>query len=244
MRFTKDEGLRKYFADKKVVLIGPAPYLTDRKLGAMFDDYDIICRINEIFPVNQKEDYGSRTDVGFLNCATEVINDYIYKMNESPEIAINMKYIICPVIKAQHDWLGSVRVNCGSINIYNIPSYFIEKEDYAKIYNLIGVEPNSGMVSTLMLLYLPIRELLVTGITFYSEFVNTVKGSLYNIFYHKNHTIDSLQLKDFNPHGGHNQPVQKEFYKHVVLKTYKDKLYIDSYLQNLLNITYDKVVIV
>lgn len=239
MYYQKDERLEKYLSQKKVVLIGPAPYLSNYKIGKILDSYDVLCRMNEIFPVNQQENYGSRTDIAFLNCASLSVTDYFFKMKQSIDIALNMSFIVCPVIKAQHDWGGSVSENCKMLNCFDIPSTFIGEKNYYEIQKEVGIEPNTGLISIMMLLQYPIKELFITGLTFYSEFVGPVYSeNTYNIYYHKEHTPFELQIKQFNPHLGHSQKEQINYFQNIILKKYYDKIKIDSYLVNLLRMDY------
>lgn len=240
MYYTKDEGLEAYLTDKRVVVVGPSPHLVNKNIGPVIDDHDVVCRLNEVAALGHEKDYGSRTDIAFLNCATLSIGDYIYKMREAGEIAENLKYIVCPVVKAQHDGGGSVTYNSLLINVYDIPLSHIGAQNYQEIYNEFGVEPNSGQVAILMLLQYPIKELFVTGISFYAQ--NTNEENLYDRFYHSSHTPYNLQIRAFNPRVGHQQGPQVKYFRDVVLKKYRDKVVIDSYLRDILQVEYDRVV--
>lgn len=242
MYYKKDEELEKYLYNKKVALIGPAPYLQNYEIGEFLNKYDVLCRMNEIFPVGQEKKYGSRTDIAFLNCASISVSDYIYKIRESLDISENMKYIICPVIKAQHDWKGDVVENAKMLNICNIPFSWIGKENYTMIHKEIGVEPNTGLMSILILLQYPIKELFITGMTFYSEFVGPVYDrNTYDIYYHREHTPFNLQIGAFNPHLGHSQKEQINYFKNNILKKYFDKIKIDSHFSNILQVSYNNI---
>mgnify|MGYP001585961688 CR=1 FL=1 len=67
MYYKRNESLEKILSGKTVILVGPSPYLSGKENGKLIDQYDIICRMNEVFPVGQANDYGSRTDIAFLN---------------------------------------------------------------------------------------------------------------------------------------------------------------------------------
>ena len=61
-----NEDLYNIVKDKKVALIGPASYLQGKNLKKYFDDYDVVCRPNEIIPLReQRVDYGSKTNIMF-----------------------------------------------------------------------------------------------------------------------------------------------------------------------------------
>lgn len=240
MRYLRDEKLEAYLSGKRVVVVGPSPHLVGLGLGSYLESYDVVCRLNEVAAVGLEADYGSRTDLAFLNCASLSIGDYIYKMREAGDVAENLKYVVCPVIRAQHDGGGSVVENSKLINIYDIPFSHIGVENYNNVFAEYGVEPNSGQVAILMLLQYPIKELFITGVSFYAQ--NTNEENLYDRFYHKSHTPYCLQIRAFNPRVGHQQIPQINYFVNVVLRDYADKVVIDSYLKGLLQVEYGKVV--
>jgi len=53
--------------DKKVIIVAPSPHLIDKNLGEQIDSYDIIVRTNNSYLIDRPEDYGSRTDMLFIN---------------------------------------------------------------------------------------------------------------------------------------------------------------------------------
>lgn len=235
-----DKNLENYLKDKRVVVVGPSIHLMGRGLGPMIENYDVVCRLNEVSVIGLEKDYGFRTDIAFINCATISIGDYVYKMREAGEIAENIKYMVCPVIKVQHDGGGNVFDNAAMINVYDIPFVHIGVKNYQNIYSEYGIEPNSGQVSIVMLLQYPIKELFVTGISFYTQETN--ESNNYERYYHKTHTPEFLQVKQFNPRVGHQQLPQMRYFRNVLLRDYKDKLKIDSYLKEVLQIEYENVV--
>ena len=41
----------EYFANKRIVLVGPSPSLLNRQDGKLIDSYDIVCRIKKSYPI-------------------------------------------------------------------------------------------------------------------------------------------------------------------------------------------------
>lgn len=238
----KDKKIEELLKDKRIAFVGPSNHLEGKKIGKLIDEYDLICRVNEIFPKDLGEDYGSRTDISFINFATREITHFIYKIRESGEKAKNIKQFICPVIKAQHDWGGSVRDNEKIINIYNTPTYFIDKEDYETLYNQVGIEPNMGFLSILFLLQYSIKELFVTGISFYAQLRGNTTVKDYDIYYHKGYTPKLFQYSEWSPDLCHQIDPQLQYFKKNILTNYRDIVKIDSYLNDLLKINYHNVV--
>jgi len=173
-----NEDLLNLVKGKRVAIVGPAPYLKDHTAGTKIDDYDIICRINDIIPPEHLRcHYGKRTDIMFHNFGTITIPGLKRKIEKETEAFNKLKMIVCPVIKATHsdtdylqwpdDHVSGVVANCEEINSNKIPFYWIGVPDYKKIHNDIRAEFNTGMGAITTLLSYPIKELYVTGFTFY-----------------------------------------------------------------------------
>ena len=56
------ENLINILKNKRVVLVGPAPYLNDKKRGKIIESYDIVCGVGSTYNLNS-EDYGNRIDI-------------------------------------------------------------------------------------------------------------------------------------------------------------------------------------
>jgi len=65
----QEKKLFQTIANKNVAIVGPSPWLNGKSLGKEIDSHDIIVRINLGIELgmNYKEDFGSRTDVLFIN---------------------------------------------------------------------------------------------------------------------------------------------------------------------------------
>jgi hypothetical protein len=69
VRNLADKKYYDYLKGKRIIMVGPAPYLEGKKMGKEIDSYDIVVRINHgiLLSKNNPEDYGSRTDVLYVN---------------------------------------------------------------------------------------------------------------------------------------------------------------------------------
>jgi hypothetical protein len=69
VRNLADKQYYDYLKNKRIIMVGPAPYLEGQKLGKEIDSYDVVVRINHgiLLSKNNPEDYGSRTDVLYVN---------------------------------------------------------------------------------------------------------------------------------------------------------------------------------
>ena len=241
-----NEDLYNIVKDKKVALIGPASYLQGKNLKKYFDDYDIICRPNEIIPLReQRVDYGSKTNIMFCNFGTPWMPGIKRKLEseDRKEHFKNLDLVVCSAIKASHEdidflhWpdnhVSRVVQNFQDINEYGIPFYWIGVKDYKKIYAELGVEFHTGMASIITLLNYPIKELLVTGFSFYNG------GETYEDLYCPGH-MDKLDTdgRRFG-HGGHAKTVQLSYFKKL-LSTHSC-IKVDPYMNEILNLNHNNL---
>ena len=245
MNFDKDDDLLKVLKGKKVAIVGPSPHIMGKSLGRYIDSHDIVCRVNEVSAVNYEEDYGSKTDIIFHNCSTVSMDDFSDKLKKSKNISKGLKYVICPCVKATgsdnnwHLWpdnhVSPVVNNFEKINLYNTPFYWIGISNYKKAYGTFGVEPNAGQTSILLLLQYEIESLFITGFSFYSQ------GDTPSKAHRPGHT-DKGRENELVGNPGHPQDPQKHAFKNTVFRKYKEKIIIDSFLNNLLDLRHDRVV--
>ncbi len=62
-------AFRSYLRGKRVVFVGPAPTLIGQGLGVFIDSFDVVIRTGGSPPIHpdMMDDYGSRTDVWYVN---------------------------------------------------------------------------------------------------------------------------------------------------------------------------------
>ena len=236
---------------RRVAIVGPAPYLLDKSIGADLNKYDVVCRINDIIPrADLQEHYGERTDIMFHNCGTAFMPGLKRKIEKSPEAFKNLKMVVCAAIKAKHtdtDYLqwqdnhvSDVVANFQKLNIHQIPFYWIGVKDYKNLYSRVGAEINSGIAAISVLLQYPIKELFVTGFTFY------LGGTLETDLYYPGHwdTIEASTKTDFginSGHGLHANMHQIRYFKEMA-KNEGDVLAVDSHINQLLQLEHKNVV--
>jgi len=66
---TYNEEYKDYIANKKIIVVGPGPFLSGKGLGVFVDSFDIVVRINlgSGLCKNFSNDFGKRTDVIYVN---------------------------------------------------------------------------------------------------------------------------------------------------------------------------------
>jgi len=225
---------------KRVAFVGPSPHLIGEGLGHKIDDYDIVCRVNDIIDPKFEADYGTRNDIVFHSCPTLWIDSFALQMERDEKITRSIKFVICPALKAIHDGSGSVVENFNKINKYDIPFWWIGTDNYYEIRRKVGVEPNSGIMAILILLSCPIKELLITGFSFYSQYSD--KGKYTDCYYNQqNYKPVKMFSETSSPLIGHQQNPQMVFFKNNLIAEYGDKLIIDSFLNEKLSLKHAKI---
>jgi hypothetical protein len=238
----KDKNLFSLLNNKRIAIVGPSPHLIDKNIGDIIDSYDLVCRVNEVSAWNYEKDYGSKTDIIFHNCGAHCIDFFKYNLEKNTEITNNIKYIICPCIKAkgqdnfsnwQKDYVSGVVENFKNINSFNLPYYWIGVEEYLKVYNSIGVEPNAGITSILFLLSCMPKELFITGFSFYNQ------GDFGAHSLRPGHSIEENERTG---NFGHQQYPQILFFTNFIMKNFNNIIKIDSYLNDYLKLSHNNLV--
>jgi hypothetical protein len=243
------ENLKKLVKGKRVAFVGPAPYLKGHGLGDLIDDYDIVCRVNDIIPPEEiRSDYGNRTDIMFHNLGTPWLDGLKRKIEQYPDAWRDLKMVVCPVIKSDHSetnyltwadhYVSNVVRNFDGINVHRTDFSWIGMKAYKQLYADIGVEFNSGLGGMMMLLNCPLEELFVTGFTFY------VGGNHHDDLYYTGHwDTQDLARTTVGISGGHGaraNTTQIEYFKNMI-NSGASKLRIDSHLKQIMDLSHNNV---
>ena len=175
-----NDKCKGYFANKRVVLVGPSPSLLKRTDGEIIDSYDIVCRIKKSYPVpnNLVVNLGKRTDVlmshlklsgrGYAQNNFEQHNEKIFN---------DLQYIIFPFPKYEQfeRFYNTFKTKCKNIKT---PVIYQENNNNlnANKKELNGFTSTTGIASIVHLLDYDIKELYITGMTFQKDgFTNYYK---------------------------------------------------------------------
>jgi hypothetical protein len=241
-----NNDLSTLISGKRVAIVGPSPHLVGKDIGGIIDEYDVVCRINDIIPLpHMREDYGSKIDILFHNMGTvwmEGLKEKI-KTGDTRLFWDSLKLVVCPTIKSvgeQHDYLGwsddhvsDVVGNFESVNDSNIPFYWIGVKDYKTLWSTVGVEPNCGILAIVMSLCYNVQELFVTGFSFYKQ------GTKETDVYCEGHWPAAAPRSD-NFSGGHQQHRQLQLFKNICNND--KRVFVDSYMNELLELNHENVI--
>jgi len=243
--YQPNKDLLNALKDKRVVLVGPSPHLIGNNMGELIDSYDIVCRVNEVHPTGYEGDYGARTDIVFHNCGEAFIDIFGERLVAKSIISKYLKFVVCPCVKNNgsdnnwHTWPDTyesgVVANFKKINMFNIPFHWIGMKNYRQVYGIYGMEPNAGQVAILMLLKHHVKELFITGFSFYQQGDMPISSHRPG---HTNRGRDHIAVGNLS----HPQDPQIQAFKHKILKDYGERIILDSYLNDLLHCDHSNVI--
>tara|TARA_Y200000002_G_scaffold271729_1_gene226234 strand:- start:14189 stop:14911 length:723 start_codon:yes stop_codon:yes gene_type:complete len=168
-------NLKDFLKDKKVILVGPSESLLKNKNKEFIESFDVIVRVNRgIEPTDKYEEYiGERTDI-LYNC-----------MLEHPDNGgiIDADYFSCKKVKfvvyhPEVDFYGKALnkdpshlkpTTIQKLKNNNIYLNKINFEFYNKISSQVKCRPNTGYIAIFDLLNYDVKELYITGFTFYLD---------------------------------------------------------------------------
>ena len=222
-----------YLKNKTVALVGPASYLSDFELGNEINSKDIIIRINrgmELVDDNKKH-IGNRTDI-LYNCLIEnpdnggIIN--IKKLKDA-----NVKWI-CTIPYSSSDGKKTSRFLHPSVNLFKIFQIYFKfnfhiynYKSYSLLNKKISSRANTGFAAIFDLLEFDLKELYITGFSFYLD--SFFKG--YKSGCKRNEEVFSQECFKSRRH---NQKKQWEYLKNNMDNK---KLTFDPILKEILNMS-------
>lgn len=227
--YVRDENLAKLVEGKRIAYVCPSPHLKGMKMGEYIDSHDLVVRVNQAYHMKEEdwEDYGQRTDI-LMNCLN--INK-INALRENMDYARSLEYIVCPMvsmwdIQRVHDFLDEI----------GRPWHNVCDGYLFKVFKEVGTTCNTGLMGIITLLNYDVKELYVTGMTFFN--MNTF-GEVYYNKYHE----EALKNGNFGEQSKnipnfadlridiHQQVPQINYFHKMVYFHHGRKLTLDGYLE-------------
>ena len=211
--FLRSKSLSELVSNKRVIIVGPANYLSNIRNKEFIESFDVVVRINRSIPVpkNLEEFIGKRTDILVSNLHLAEYGDDIPIKQKTLERA-GVKLIYCPypkILPFINDQKKYLNGNYNNFNVEWIDSLFYRHLEY-----ILNTRPNSGIITLLTLLRNNVKELFVTGFSFYND------------GYYKGYKNKRLSEFKKNLVVRHNQDSQINLIKELYLKN--NLLKIDS----------------
>lgn len=221
------ELYEEFLADKSVCIVGPSPSMKDISNSyfrdkedqvATIESYDVVVRMNKSLPIPESLQpfIGKRTDV-LYNCMTPVENKTLYNI---PLLNKEIKWLVSSMPAKPPQLMDIYRflsVNQETIN-FTVP----RTEYWDKIEKIMQTRPNTGVWAILDLLSCRIKELYITGITFF-------KGGYLKEYKDFN---EQQALEYLEKDGCHKQPPQIEYMKKILTSDKRVKM--DRHLEKII----------
>ncbi|MEI6891613.1 MAG: glycosyltransferase family 29 protein [Pontiella sp.] len=150
-----------YLKNKRVVIVGPAPSIDGSMQHDLIESYDVVVRVNEALPIpkGHEEDVGTRTDVLYHCMVEERGRDFAalvdgWKLDFLCSAFPNKRWYV----KDNLAFLDR-KVAC--------PYRIVPGSLWRMLFKELHSTPNTGTTAMLDLLNHDIKELYITGFTFY-----------------------------------------------------------------------------
>jgi len=222
------DNLRELVKGKTVVFVCPSPHLRGLKMGKKIDSYDLVVRVNQSFDVPEElwEDYGKRTDI----LATCLNIHKINALHANMEFAKSLKFILCPMLS-----MWDIGVVNSFLEFLRVPWHNVCDGYLFKIFKEVGTTCNTGLAGIITLLNYDIKELHITGMTFYN--MNTFGDIYFDKYQSEAHKNNNFRLGTDNRPvfqdlrmDIHSQNPQIKYFKKMIEHHYPHKITLDNYL--------------
>jgi len=235
---------QEFLKGKKIAVVSGAPHLINSNEGEKIDSYDVVVRINQGYLVSindktEQKDIGSRTDILYTQ-----LSDYPGCGNSMH--MRSMKPYFKWIVSCSPYFTKRIKEFVKKTNKYKIPFYIVEKQNWDSLFNQLNLRPNketptSGMITIYHLLQYDIKELYVTGFTFYKNIANNSKDPFYYKGYFSGYRSDWYMYRGPGRSGRKNKKPPKQhppniefiFFKELYSLN-KDKISCDSKLLDLM----------
>ena len=164
--------LSSYLKGKRVVLVGPAPSVIDSAQAALIDSYDVVVRLNKALPIPKdlQKDIGTRCDI-LYNCMNPS-DDCGGTININTLNKYGVKFLVGAYPPVDSVGTTKLRIKTDNLSFYNKNRNnwrsfcYTDKTHFLSLWKLMRL-PNTGTMAILDLLRFDIKELYITGITFF-----------------------------------------------------------------------------
>ena len=218
----KIDNIKNLVSGKRVALVCPSPSLKGLNEGDIIDSYDIVVRVNQKFKMSDEmeKDYGTKSDILIGSFNSMNINE----CNKNYDYIKTFKHVIgvMPSSTYQPKVNFFNKMTKDGINCTRLNDRYIYK-----VFKDVGTVPNSGLMGIILLMNYNIKELYVTGLTFYN--MGTF-GDIYNSEYKKSvASVGQTVNKNSHDHKIHKQQPQINHFRQLH-KENPDIIKLDKYL--------------
>ena len=230
--YERTKKLSELITGKSIALVCPSPHLIGIGGGSLIESYDIACRAGNLRfnSAEQSCDYGKRTDI----LIHSFNNLEISEAKRNLDFVDSSKYVLCPMVSTNfinehEDFFDLLRQRGNEVE--NVSDNVLFHE-----YQKVGTICNVGFAGLLILLKYDIKEVYLTGMSFYNmgKFGKVYSPEYYDMVTQGIKVCDANEEKETSHEQArsdiHNQFAQIEYLRKLVASDPRIKL--DSYLQN------------
>jgi len=235
--YKKDESFDELVRGKRIAYVGPAPNIIGKSYGEKIDSYDLVFRIGDppvgfLGRTGHERDFGSRTDV------------LVHSFNEHDRFELSQdiawlrkrKFLFQPMVQSNGTPEIKAWFKMIGVQSYSVPDHHIKSDDHwnkgkpGYLYDHLKSLPNTGFVGILTLLNYDVKEIFMTGMTFYNmgqwdgekNYFPEWYGSL------KHKTFGLNERRDL-----HHPMADINHFKEILkVKSHRDKILFDEFLEN------------
>jgi len=228
-----NDSYNELLKDKKVIVVGPSPSLEGKGMGEYIDSFDVVVRINKAFPVEegQQKDIGSRTDIHYHCLCTDMHcgGPVFYKEMKDANV-----FVSCPYPKYVQPFYSDVIRFENDNKEYGLGFHVLNTDYYMGISEMLGTRANSGTLTILDLLCYDLKELHITGFTWFRDGWRKSYKDHTKIFgVEEGKRKEELWLKgEFE--GNHKQKPQEDLVREIYLND--DRVSIDDTMKQILEV--------
>jgi hypothetical protein len=228
-----DESYNEMLKGKRVVVVGPSPSLEGSGKGDWIDDFDVVVRINKAFPVEEEmtQDIGTRTDIHYHCLCTDMHcgGPVFYKEMKDSNV-----FVSCPYPKWIRNFHGDVTRFERDNKKWDLGFHVLDTDYYLGIADMLGTRANSGTLTILDLLCYDVKELHITGFTWFRDGWRKSYKDHTKIFGEvEGKKKEEKWLKgEFD--GNHVQKPQEDLVREIYLND--DRVFIDDIMKDILEV--------
>lgn len=165
-----EKKYNNYLRNKRVIIVGPAGYLNNKKWLSKINDYDVVVRLNKSYPVDKSlhESISTRTDIWYHNMAPGDLpssgGHIIPKELESNGVKWVSTHFPRNLSYFEDDIAACERkLQESNVNFHA----HSDLEQYITFHSILETRPNLGVGAILDLLSYDIKSLHISGLTFF-----------------------------------------------------------------------------
>lgn len=228
-----DKSYNEFLKDKRVVIVGPSPSLEGSGKGDWIDSFDIVVRINKAFPVEEgmTEDIGSRTDIHYHCLCTEMHcgGPVFYQEMKDQNV-----FVSCPYPKWVQPFYNDVVRFENDNKKWDLGFHVLDTDYFMGIAEMLGTRANSGTLTILDLLCYDVKELHITGFTWFRDGWRKSYKDHTKIFGEEEGKKKEENWLKGEFDGNHKQKPQEDLVGEIYLND--NRVFIDDVMKQILNV--------